>query len=62
MLVVPAVVVAAAVLPVSARARREAASLDSAGVLHLHGVGVNAKDGAFDVATHTGLFPSDYGE
>ena len=61
LVVVAGVVVAATVLAVAARSRRDAASVDSVGVVHVHGLGVNPKDGSLYVATHTGLFRIDNG-
>jgi hypothetical protein len=36
--------------------------LETVGPIHVHGLGVNPKDGALFIATHTGLFRADEGE
>lgn len=36
--------------------------LDDPGPVHVHGLGVNPKDGALFIATHTGLFRAEKGE
>lgn len=66
---VPAVVVVALVAlsgcgreGAAERPPRGAAKLADPGPVHVHGLGVNPRDGALFVATHTGLFRAPRGE
>ena len=46
----------------SAGPNPDAPKVDDAGPIHVHGLGINPKDGALFVATHTGLFRAEEGQ
>ena len=48
--------------PEEAEAPDAGPTIEDPGPIHVHGLGINPKDGALFVATHTGLFRAPQGE